>query len=163
MFFFVSILHLWHSGVTYLTLVANDAKIVHFTFYVYFPGALGPRCFWGSWWGHSLDTPLCGADRERSGSENWMSGSGAVSGGYRKRRERWPEISTAPAPAPLTITCSLLVIIPSSRIRQMALRVWLFSIFSFTRKTCTKSQKQRWRFHDVGRVIKVLLFLATSL
>ena len=27
------------------TLVANDAKIVHFTIYVYFLGTLGQRCF----------------------------------------------------------------------------------------------------------------------
>jgi len=36
------------------TLVANDAKIIHFTFYVYFPGALGPRCFFES---HDGATP----------------------------------------------------------------------------------------------------------
>jgi len=29
------------------TLVANEAQIVNFTFYVYFLGALGPRCFEG--------------------------------------------------------------------------------------------------------------------
>ena len=39
---------------------------------------------------------------ERSGPENRMSGSGAVSGGYRSRCERRVEISTAPAP----LTCS---------------------------------------------------------
>jgi len=36
---------------------------------------------------------------ERSGP---VSGSGTVSGGYRRRCERWAEISTAPAP----LTCS---------------------------------------------------------
>ena len=41
---------------------------------------------------------------EQSGPENRMSGSGAVSGSYRKRRERRAEISTAPAP----LTCSAL-------------------------------------------------------
>jgi len=47
--------------------------------------------------GPPLDTPLCGAERvrklnererERSGIGSGKSGSGAVSGGYRKRRER---------------------------------------------------------------------------
>jgi len=63
-----------------------------------------------------LIVTYCWAERERSGSEKWMSGSGAeaghekirwngsgaVSGGYWKRCERWAEISTAPA----TLTCS---------------------------------------------------------
>jgi len=50
-----------------------------------------------------------GAGREKirwsvSGAEaeQEREGRGAVSGGYRKRRERWAEISTAPAP----LTCS---------------------------------------------------------
>jgi len=99
--------------VTFLgTLVANNAKIVHFTFYVYFPEALhGATMFFE---GH--DGPPYRQAPVRSGSENWMSGSGAwkkcgragagrsrsrsgaVNGGYRKRHERWAEISTAPAP-----------------------------------------------------------------
>jgi len=70
-----------------------------------------------------LFTYLLTVDLERSGTENWMSGSGAgaerelgvkkydgagaggrvrgsgaVSGGYRRRCERWAEISTVPAP-----------------------------------------------------------------
>jgi len=54
----------------------------------------------------------CGAERVRklnererdmkkygwAGAGGRVSGSGAVSGGYRKRHERWAEISTAPAP-----------------------------------------------------------------
>jgi len=36
----------------YVTLVTNDAKIVHFTFYVYFLGHWGHNVFWGPWWGH---------------------------------------------------------------------------------------------------------------
>ena len=43
------------------TLVANDAKIVYFTFYVYFPGVLEPRCFLRAMMGPPLDMPLCGA------------------------------------------------------------------------------------------------------
>ena len=36
------------------TLVANDAKIVHFTFYVYFPGGTGATVFFE---GHDGATP----------------------------------------------------------------------------------------------------------
>ena len=39
--------------------------------------------------------------RSGTGAGRSRSGSGAASGGYRKRRERWAEISTAPAP----LTC----------------------------------------------------------
>ena len=57
------------------TLVANDAKIVHFTFYIYFPGALGPRCFLRA-------TPRHAPHPERSG----RSGAGAEL--VRKLNER---------------------------------------------------------------------------
>jgi len=63
-FFYPSLVTFWG------TLVANDAKIVHFY--------LLHNIFYGGTAGHEgspLDTPLCGV--EWSGSENWMSGSGA--------------------------------------------------------------------------------------
>ena len=40
------------------TLVANDAKIVHFTFYIYFTGALEPRRFWGHEGATPRDAPV---------------------------------------------------------------------------------------------------------
>ena len=58
--------------------------------------------------GPPLDMPLCGAGAERVRKLNEWSGRGAwkkyggvgscgAEGGYRKRRERWAEILTAPA------------------------------------------------------------------
>ena len=101
------------------TLVANDAKIVHFTFSYIFWGTVGPRCFLRAMMGPPLDTLLrsgsknwmsvarAGAEQERSmkkysraGAERERSESGEVSG-VTERRERWAEISTAPAPLPL--------------------------------------------------------------
>ena len=58
--FYPSLLTFWG------TLVANDGKIVHFTFYVYFPGALGPRTMFFE--SHDGATPRHCA--ERSGPEN---------------------------------------------------------------------------------------------
>jgi len=49
----------------------------------YFTGSLELRCLWGPW-GVTLETPLCGL--ERSGSENWMSESGAGAG---REKIRW--------------------------------------------------------------------------
>ena len=107
------------------TLVANDAKIVHFTFYIYFTGALQAKMFLGAMRGPPLDThPVqsrvgAGPKIEWAGVERGVKnmadreweGCGAVSGGYRKRCERWAEISTAPAP--LTC-CGKLCTIPRS-------------------------------------------------
>ena len=78
------------------TLVSNDAKIVHFTFYIYFPGALGPRCFLRAMTGPPLDTTLCDRVRklnERAGAGRekirWSgAGAGRLRSGSGKRRER---------------------------------------------------------------------------
>ena len=69
--------------------IANYAKLIIFTFYVYFPGHLGHDVL-RAMMGPPLDTPLCGAKRERKLNERERSGvgAGAVSGGYRIRRER---------------------------------------------------------------------------
>jgi len=45
------------------TLVANDAKIVHFTFYIYFTGALQAKMFWS----HEGATPRNTLVRSRGG------------------------------------------------------------------------------------------------
>jgi len=96
-------LFLYPSLVTFWgTLVANDATIVHFTFYIYFTGALHlvhcrPRCSWGAMRGTPLDTPLCGVERirklnERERGVKKYGGAGAgrsqsgVVGGYRSER-----------------------------------------------------------------------------
>jgi len=50
-----------------LVALANDSKIVHFTFYVYFPEILGLDVF-GAMMGPPLDTPLCGAEGSGSGA-----------------------------------------------------------------------------------------------
>jgi len=61
--FYPSLVTFWR------TLVANDAKIVHFTFYIYFTGALGPRFFGGHEGVTHRHAPVrIGVEQERSGS-----------------------------------------------------------------------------------------------
>jgi len=75
-------------------ILKNDAKIVHFIFSIIFSG--------GTWATPRHPHVWSGAGPKIEWAEREQEGRRAVSGGYRKRREWWEEILTAPAP----LTCS---------------------------------------------------------